>query len=379
MEIVSYNNCAELGAVEDVWERLGEQGLFFVPSFSELRHQLETSGYKFRLVVAVDNSKITAIACFIYENGKKDYRVGKRKLLHLPVRVVSLFGSCVLGQPSESVIREFFHHVIKEGDFDLINVGHIFVDSPVYNAVTNLHGAISWRVARKEKHWWLIRLPGSFYEYLASLREKTKVHLIRDCHKFERKDPDFRVMQLPEDIDIFLRDAETISRLTYQWNLTFGICNDESTRQHLGRLAKNGTLRCYITYLQGRPCAFGWGELSHRKFYFRQTGFDPQYRKLSPGTALIMRMIQDLIENTDCDVFDLQWGGKDGYKSRFGTVSLRTAAIQVAQIYKPYALLICALDQTLNLAKNSVGLVVERGPLKTRLRSVLRRYGVGTF
>ena len=139
MEIVSYNNCAELGAVEDVWERLGEQGLFFVPSFSELRHQLETSGYKFRLVVAVDNSKITAIACFIYENGKKDYRVGKRKLLHLPVRVVSLFGSCVLGQPSESVIREFFHHVIKEGDFDLINVGHIFVDSPVYNAVTNLH------------------------------------------------------------------------------------------------------------------------------------------------------------------------------------------------------------------------------------------------
>jgi len=227
MKILSYNNCSELDALENAWERLGAQGLYFVPSFSELRHHLKASGSKFRLLIAVDNSEqIRAIACFVHEVANKDYRVGKIKLFHLPVRVVSLFGSCVLGEAHENIIRVFLEVVIKEGGFDLIDLGHIFVDSPLYKAITNLRGVIAWGVARKERLWWLIRLPGSFDEYIASLRERTRFHLLRDCRRFERKAPDFRVIQFPEEVDAFLRDAEKISRLTYQWRLTFGIRND---------------------------------------------------------------------------------------------------------------------------------------------------------
>jgi Acetyltransferase (GNAT) domain len=379
MKIVGYNKCSELGAIEDAWNHLGKQGLFFVPSFSELRSQLEASGSQFRVLVAVDNLQIIAICCFIYVNEKRHYQIGRTKLFYLPARVVNLFGSCVLGQVSEDIIREFFGLIIKEGGFDLINVGNIFVDSPLYTAITSLHKGIAWRGTRKEKLWWLIRLPGSFDEYIASLRETTRLHITRDCRKFEREAPRFRIMTLPEEVDIFLRDAEKISQVTYQWNLNYGLRIDESARPQLIRLAKNGNLRCYISYLHGKPCAFGWGELTYRKFYFKQTGYDPRYRKLSPGTALIMRMIQDLIEKTNCEVFDFQWGGLDGYKSRFGTVRFSCASMQVAQVYRPYPLLIAALDQMLHLAKNLVGLVVERGPIKARLRSALRRYGVGTF
>ena len=123
-------------------------------------------------------------------------------------------------------------------------------------------------------------------------------------------------MRLPEEVDKFLEDAEKISRLTYQWKLGYGLCNDEATRQKFFRLAKNGTLRCYIIYLHGEPCAFGWGELCHRTFVWYQTGYNPKYYKLSPGTALLMRMIRDLIENTNCKVFDFLWGGEDGYKAK---------------------------------------------------------------
>jgi len=379
MEIVSYNNCAELDALAERWNYLGRQGLYFVPSFPELRNRLEASGCKFRLVVALDNSEITAIACFIYSNVNKNYEIATRKLFRLPVKVVELFGSCVLGEPSENVIRKIFHLIIEEGGFDLINIGHIFVDSPLYKAVTSLHNVIVWNVTRKKQLWWLIRLPSSFDEYISSLRKSARIRIARDYRRFEREAPEFRVLQLPEEVDIFLRDAEKISHQTYQWNLSYGLCNNESTRQRFIRLAKNGDLRCYITYLHGEPCAFGWGQLSHRKFLFRQTGYDPKHRKLSPGTALIMRMIRDLIENTDCEVFDFLWGGEDGYKSRFGTVHLSCASIQAAKIYKPYSVLIAALDQVLNLSKNLVGLVVELGPVKARLRSALRRYGVGTY
>jgi hypothetical protein len=269
--------------------------------------------------------------------------------------------------------------ILKEGGFDLINIGHIFAESQLCKAASRLRGTVTWSGARKEKLWWLIRLPRSFDEYVASLRETTRHHVTRDCHRFERAAPQFRIMTRPEDVDIFLQDAEKISQRTYQWNLNYGIRNDEATRQHFVRLAENGTLRCYLSYVQGKPCAFGWGELAHKRFSFRQTGYDPEYRKLSPGTALMMKMIRDLIENTDCKVFDFQWGGDDGYKSRLGTISVGCTSMQVAPMYRPYSLLVAVFEQMLHLAKNAVGLVVERGPIKARLRSALRRYGIGTF
>ena len=145
------------------------------------------------------------------------------------------------------------------------------------------------------------------------------------------------------------------------------------------RLAKNGDLRCYLSYLKEKPVAFGWGELAHQRFYFRQTAFDPGYRKLSPGTALIVKIINDLIQNTDCRLFDFQHGGNDGYKSRLATIGISCADIQLASMYRPYSLLIAVLEQMLHSAKNLMALIVERGPLKGRLRAALRRSGVGTF
>jgi hypothetical protein len=286
----------------------------------------------------------------------------------------------VLGEPSESLIRRFFHHAIEGSNFDVIDVEEIFIDSPLYKAVTSLGGpVIAWRASRKNRLWWFIRMPGSFDEYIAWLRKSARERIVRHCRSFERKNPDFRVMQRPEEVEFFLRDAEKISRLTYQWKFGEGVHNDENTRQELMRLAENGILRCYIVYLRGNPCAFGWGKLSYGKFSFRYTGYDPQYRKLSPGTALMMRMIRELIENTNCKVFDFRWGGEDGYKSRLGNFSVRCASLRVVKIYRPYSLLIILLDQTLNLAKNLVGLIIERGPLRKQLRSAQRRHGIETF
>lgn len=127
MQIISYSNCSELAALEDSWSHLGKLGLYFVPSFPELRNRLEADRCKFRLFAAIENSQITSIACFIFGTVDKTYEVASRTLFRLPVKMVELFGSCVLGEPSEIVIREFFHRIIEEGGFDVINIGHIFI------------------------------------------------------------------------------------------------------------------------------------------------------------------------------------------------------------------------------------------------------------
>jgi len=384
MKVVSYDNGADLAALEDVWDRLCEPELRFVPSFAELQHHLRADGRKFRILTAVDNSQVVAMACFLYGDSIKRFEIATRKLFDLPVKEVTLLGSCVAGQANEDVIRKFFQVIIADGGFDVVSVGDILVDSPLYRAITSLHrGVVAWRIMRKQQIRWLIRLPGSFDEYISSLRATTKMRINRDGRRFEKMNPDFRVVSRPEDVGDFLRDAEKISRLTYQWHLGHGLRNDEHTRAWLTRLAEHGTLRCYVAHLQGKPCAFGCGELAHRTFGFHRTGYDPQFRTLSPGTALILRMIRDLIENTNCEVFDFGGGGETGYKSRLGTLGLSCSRMQTAAIYRPYSAVLVSLDQTMNLAKNAImdlgGWIVGHGALKRRVKSALRPFGIGSY
>ena len=383
MEIVSYSNCLELDSLANAWGRLSEKELIFIPSFSELRYRLGAGGSKFRILVARDNSQIVAIACFVYTTAIRSYGIAARKLFDLRTKEVSLFGSCVLGQPSENVIRKFFQLIIEGSDVDVIDVGHIFIDAPLYNAITSLpKGIIAW-TERKKQIRWLIRLPGSFDEYAASLRATTRAAVASERRKLERESSSFHVMQRPEEVENFLRDAEKISRLSYQWKLGYGLYNDDNTRRRFARLAKDGTLRCYILYLHGQPCAFSWGELNHRKFVWDTTGYDPHCRKLSPGTALLMWMIRDLVENTNCEIFDFKWGSEEGYKSEFATLNFSCARMYVAQIYNPYSLLIITLDKILNslknLAEKLLFRIFARGAIKQRLRSAMRRYGIATY
>jgi GNAT acetyltransferase-like protein len=376
MDIVSYDARSQLDALENVWEELSEQEVQFVPSFLELCGAV---GKKFQILVAIENKQAKAVACFVYRDTRKEYEIATRKLFSLPLKEVSLFGSCVLGQPDQPVIRRFLQLIIKEGGFDIINLGDIFTESSLYKAAGSLRGVVAWTAARKKRQWWLTRLPRSFNEYIASLPASSRSHITRDCRKCEREVSAFRVMCNPAEIGIFLRDAESISRTSYQWELDYGVRNDERTQRQFSWLANNGILRSYILDVHGTPAAFGWGKLCHNTFVFVQTGYNPQFRKLSPGTALIMRMFQDLIENTDCEYFDFLWGGDDGYKARLGNIRMTCVPIQLAEIYRPYPMLILVLDQALNSIKKALGAILEHRVVKQRLRTLMRRYGIGTF
>jgi len=383
MKIVSYSDYAELDALGDAWDRLNEREVRFVPSFSELRHHLR-DGAKFRVLAAMENSQIVTIACFIYWKSAKRFEVATRKLFDLPVKGVSLYGDNVGGRADEETIRQFFQIIIDTGGFDVINVGDILVESPLYKVVTTLRrDFVAWQVMRQRQTRWMIDLPDSFDDYFSLLRPTAKTRIARDLRRFERAAPEFRVISRPEDVEGFLRDAEVVSQLTYQWNIGYPTRNDAATRSRLIRLATNANLRAYVAYLHGKPCAFGWGELANRTFGFIATGYDPQYRNISPGTALIMHIVRDLIENTDCAVFDFMAGGETGYKSRLCTVGLACARMQVAQISRPYPLLIVVLDKSINFAKNAIlkltDLALGDGALRQRLKRALRPFGVGTY
>src|SRR5436305_739384 len=137
MEMLIYKCLSELATIGDAWDRLSELEARFVPSFSELLYELETSASKFRVLVAVDGSQVVGIACFVYRYTKKPYFVAEINLFHLPIKEVSLFGSCVLGR-DEHVIEMILKLILSDSNFNLLDLGYIIIDSPLYNVVNKL-------------------------------------------------------------------------------------------------------------------------------------------------------------------------------------------------------------------------------------------------
>jgi hypothetical protein len=375
MDIVSYDKLSEVDALREAWDHLSTRELCFVPSFSELLDRLKAGGERFRFLVAVRDKTIVAIACFIYHNATKNFQIANRKLFGLPVKEISLFGASILGEADENAIQEMLRLLLAESGFDLINLRDVVIGSSLYNAVTKLHGGgvIVRNAKRNDSVRWLIRLPKSFDEYMTALRSTTRRRVARDYRRLKKHSPDFFVITSPADVERFLRDAEQVSRLTYQWSNGVRVCNDEQTRRKFARLAEVGHFRGYLSYVKGTPCAFTWGQMNqHRVFAPQVTGFDPRFSKLSPGTALWMRAIRDLIENTDCEVLDFGGVGEDdgGYKSRFGNVRLDGAWLQVARWNRPYALFVTMLDQGFNLSKNLASSLIGYDRRRKRLRMI---------
>jgi hypothetical protein len=372
MEILVYRNDGDLKALEAAWNRLCRREPRFVPHFSEIK------GNKFRLLVAVDKDDVIGMACFVYCDTKKVFAVAERKLFALPVKVVWLLGSCILGQLEEDVIAKFLTMIINESHFDLLDLGEIIIDSPLHNVVVRLGGTIVSRASRHDPTHWLIKLPSSFEDYCSSLGAATRKKDVGNFKKLERQSAfDVHVIHRSDQVEAFLQDGEKLSRLTYQWNLGTRLYNDESNRQRLTRRAEAGVLRCYILYLHGKPCAFSYGELSHKVYLYESSGYDPKCADASPGTALMLWIIRDLINNTDCELFDFGMGGdrnrNHGYKPRYGNTSLEVCRIQLG-LYRPYSLLIVGLNWVLNLAKNFAAPIIGDGQLMKRLRKASRQY-----
>jgi hypothetical protein len=376
--IRSCNSLDEIDALANVWERLRENETNFFPTFSETKNFLEENSIEFRVLVAELESHIIAIGCFLYGKTSKYFTVGERRLFSLPVRQTTLYGSAVLGTPDSCIIKEFLHRISKEWSFDLITLGEIKVGSPLHKAAMEIGGGlICTRVARKKALRWMINLPNSFDDYLNSLRSTTRSTILRKLRKFERMyDYELKVIERLDQIEGFLRDAEAISRRTYQWNLGQQLRNDEPTRRRYRLLAELGQLRCYILYVNGEPCAFLRGQLSCSLYNYETPGFDPRFEKGSPGIVLLVWSIRDLIEKTDCKVFDFGQGGDDSdYKSKFGNICFEFESLQLTQFYRPYPLLLTLLQEGFSLTKNILSLALGNSIIRRKLKRLVRRYG----
>jgi CelD/BcsL family acetyltransferase involved in cellulose biosynthesis len=104
--------------------------------------------------------------------------------------------------------------------------------------------------------------------------------------------------------------------------------HDEVTRFALER----GWLRLFVMWLNDRPAAALYGFQRNRRFYFFQSGLDPEYSRYSVGLVTMGLAIQSALED-GAEEYDLLHGN-ESYKSLWAQ---ETREIRKLELYPPSA------------------------------------------
>jgi hypothetical protein len=320
---------------------------------------------------------ICGFAAFLLKNWPIRCQIGEMTLARLPLRRMCLLGGSV-HFPEDPVAYELLFRELSAGEtgFDSVYLEDVAVDSALWNFVeTNpiVRRSFSRYVPDAPSPRVLLRLGGSFEEYLGKFSSKHRQTLKRKVRKFQDVAPSETHMLRfsdPDQVDAFLDQAVKISRRTYQWTLLGeGLRGGENVRRHLGFLAKNGWLRSYLLVGKGEPCAFLVGFQYGPCYYLYDMGYDPGWRDYSVGTVLQMGIIEDLFSYNRPAVYDL--GEYGTHKQEFATDHYSQGKIF---LFRPgiYTALARAGHCICRETSESASALLEHFGLKMKLKKIIR-------
>lgn len=368
----------ELDALAQDWQRLLTETDFYYPSLGEVKHLLQARPGEACVAAVEDGTALVGAACFMTERAPQAFSVGERRLFNAPVRRTSKIGFAGLGSIEAGQWSAMVEAVMSKWPFTVFDLGEVPLGSPLQGAVGRLGGRVLAARGRKSSFRWSIDLPSTFEQYLDSLRPSTRKSVTYKIRRFERDQKyELLILTRTDEVERFLKDGEAVSRRTYQWTVGQRLENDAPTREHFKQLAEEGRMRCYLLYIDGKPAAFMRNDLQAGICHYETPGFDPQFEKASPGIVMLMWAIKDLIENTDCRIFDFGEGGDlQGYKARFGNRSIECQYVALYPVSNPYSLALYSASMALSFAKNAADHLVGKGEFRQRIKKAIRKYEV---
>jgi Acetyltransferase (GNAT) domain len=176
-------------------------------------------------------------------------------------------------------------------------------------------------VAYRGKRYFIDLSLGRFEYYLAKFSAKTRNTLKRKLrHLAERSGGalDFRIYLSPEEMHEFRRQALTVSLLSYQRKIGFGLPETAEFKADLIRQATNERVSGFVLMTRDRPIAYVFCRIDEAIVTYSYCGYDPEFADVSPGTVLLYLVIQWLFEQHKFETFDLANDGWD-YKTIFAT------------------------------------------------------------
>ncbi len=337
-EIVIAKNFEEVEDVRDIWIQMqrGES----MPSLNtdidrylSVVESLKETVQPYVIVFYYDSDP-KAIVVGRIEKRRITCRVGYATILKPSLRCLTVIYGGILGQPSDQTSAKLLRELIntlKQGDVDAVFFNQLRLDSPLYHLTRKMPNFLCRCYSPMVEPHWQTRLPDSIEVFYKEKSGSRKRYLRRYTSALEKASsgPVEMVCYRSEDkLDHVISIASEISAKTYKHALNVGFRDDYLTRSLLTKAAKQGRLRAYVLYAGGKPCAFEFGIEYGNVFFPEHIGYDPLLRSCSPGTVLFIKVVEDLIENSNVRVFDYGFGAA-AYKERFGTNSWSEASVYI--------------------------------------------------
>jgi Acetyltransferase (GNAT) domain len=291
----------EFEELRDVWSSWSDHPEADLDLFSiHLRHSPGIVRPHVMVVYRSDRTDCMLVGCL--RQGPVAFKVGSLVLFQSNVRMLRFVGGGFLGNQSPGnsrfLVREIVKSLPKDG-VEAVEFSQLRVDSPLYDLVKREPNVFCREhFAPAQTHRYLT-LPASFDEFLRGRSPKSRQEFRRLARMLIRDFPGkvrFQSFGKERDVGEFAREADKISRRTYQRAVGAGFANDVEMREMLRVAAQKAALRACLLYIGEQPVAFASGIVSNKTLYGTFMGYDPGFKKYRPGLQTLMRLIEESFE-----------------------------------------------------------------------------------
>jgi CelD/BcsL family acetyltransferase involved in cellulose biosynthesis len=365
---------AEVEEIRDVWSAWPshrDSDIDFCLSFSWARAEV----IRPHLIVVYRDGQPQAMLVGRLENTRMASKIGYLRLPGIPSRVLSFSYGGLLGDPSDENCDEIIRSImasLREGEADVAVLDHPRIGSFLRDGTLRASGfATRDRLPKPALHH-VMKLPEDIKDVYPALSGNHRADLKRKAKKLmadHQGNVKVRCYREPAELEHAIPQIEQIAQKTYQRGLGVGFQDNDEMRRRLRLCADKGWLRIYVLYLGDTPCAFWIGTLYHGSFCSDYLAFDPRFGAYSPGTFLLMKVLEEFC---GAGVREVDFGfGEGRYKEQFGNSPSMEASVFV---FAPKAkgILLNGMRTSTGLTENLARRIVERTNLLPRIKKLWR-------
>jgi len=250
------------------------------------------------------------------------FNIGYLRLPRVRARCLTFVYGAIHGKNSAENIKLLVHSILDSLDneeADLAFLEFVPLGSSLYGLALNLPGVFGRDILPSVQAHHLLAVPQRIEDVYCQMSAKHRKNLRREIKHLLGGTAKARIVCFRDECELgrLFQDAEAIARTTYQRGLGTGFADNALIRKRLELGARKGWLRAHLLYISDRPVAFWIGMLYNHTFISEYLGYDPEFRRLSPGMVLIMKVIEDFSGQTDGGlVTELDFGlGDAEYKA----------------------------------------------------------------
>jgi len=251
----------------------------------------------------------------------------RRELKTSSFNCLEVLGSQLILPVSSKLYSDFLQWVWKHyRDVDGVYFKSLPTDSPEWHFMEERHWKIDGCLVYKlssERDFYILKSPATFDKYLETqFKKKKRYNLKRQVRMLEeatKKKINVECITDPELVPVFNNHVKTISERSWKAkkleNYIPAYVQDNS---NLVDVASKQLLRAYLLYADGEPITYVLGYQYEDVYHYSDIGFDENFAKYSPGSVLLFRLIEDLVNNTKLKYINFGIGDSE-YKRQFAT------------------------------------------------------------